>query len=106
MSQPTLTKAELADLLTDAEDLRFYKKEAKEFIDLVFETMRGILETGTELKVSCFGNFSLRNKKERPGRNPKTGEDIPIEPRRVVTFKAGKKLKDRIKQLPPQEQVG
>lgn len=99
MTQPTLTKAELADLLTESEDIYLYKKEAKEFIELVFETMRHVLESGIELKISGFGNFLLRHKKQRPGRNPKTGEDVAIAPRRVVTFKAGKKLKDRLKQL-------
>ena len=98
-SVPTFTKAELAESLADLNDLHLHKKEAKRFVDSVFETIRNILEKGEELKISCFGNFSLRDKNPRPGRNPKTGDEIPISPRRVVTFKSGKKLKDRVKQL-------
>lgn len=101
----TFTKAELADSLAEVGELHLHKKEAKEFVDSVFETIRNILEKGDELKISCFGNFSLRVKKQRPGRNPKTGAEIPISPRRVVTFKPGKKLKDRVKQLVPVEKV-
>lgn len=92
----TVTKAELSDFLVETDDLNLSKKDAKDFVDLVFETIRAALEQGVELKISRFGNFSLRNKKQRPGRNPKTGEEIPIKQRRVVTFRPGKKLKDRV----------
>lgn len=92
----TVTKAELADLLVETDELNFSKKDAKDFVDLVFETIRVKLEEGVELKISRFGNFLLRIKKQRPGRNPKTGREVPITRRRVVTFRPGKKLKDRV----------
>lgn len=107
----TVTKAELSEALVDESDLNFSKHDAKHFVDLVFETMRSALEQGTELKISRFGNFALRRKKKRPGRNPKTKEEVDIMPRRVVTFRAGKKLKDRIAKsktllaaIPPDEE--
>ena len=71
------------------------KREAKEFVDLFFEEVRVRLESGQEVKLSGFGNFELRNKNRRPGRNPKTGEEIPISARRVVTFRPGHKLRLR-----------
>jgi len=89
-----LTKADLAERLF--EDLGLNKSEAKEMVELFFEEMRLSLETNEPVKLSGFGNFELRNKGERPGRNPKTGEEIPITARRVVTFKAGQKLKQRV----------
>lgn len=92
-----LTKAEMAEHLFDKLD--FSKKEAKEMVELFFEELRGCLEQGEQIKLSGFGNFDLRDKAERPGRNPKTGEDIPILARRVVTFKAGQKLKARVELL-------
>lgn len=92
-----LTKAEMAEHLF--EKLDFSKKEAKEMVELFFEELRGSLEQGEQIKLSGFGNFDLRDKAERPGRNPKTGEDIPISARRVVTFKAGQKLKARVELL-------
>ncbi|NRA53366.1 MAG: integration host factor subunit alpha [Gammaproteobacteria bacterium] len=92
-----LTKAEMAEHLF--EKLDFSKKEAKEMVELFFEELRGCLEQGEQIKLSGFGNFDLRDKAERPGRNPKTGEDIPIVARRVVTFKAGQKLKARVELL-------
>ena len=90
----TLTKAELADLLFERVGLN--KREAKEFVDLFFEEIRGRLESGREVKLSGFGNFELRSKNQRPGRNPKTGEEIPISARRVVTFRPGQKLRLRV----------
>lgn len=90
----TLTKAELADALF--EELGLNKREAKEFVDLFFEEMRTRLESGEEVKLSGFGNFELRTKNQRPGRNPKTGEEIPILARRVVTFRPGQKLRMRV----------
>ena len=87
----TLTKAELADLLFEKVGLN--KREAKDMVEAFFEEIRGALERGEAVKLSGFGNFQLRNKPQRPGRNPKTGEEIPISARRVVTFHASQKLK-------------
>ncbi len=89
-----LTKQDLAEKLF--EELGLNKREAKEMVDLFFEEVRTALEANEDVKLSSFGNFDLRNKCERPGRNPKTGDEIPITPRRVVTFKAGQKLKQRV----------
>lgn len=89
-----LTKAELAEALF--EQLGFNKREAKDFVDSFFEELRGTLESGEQVKLSGFGNFELRDKNQRPGRNPKTGEDIPISARRVVTFRPGQKLRARV----------
>ncbi len=89
-----LTKAELAEALF--EDLGLNKREAKEFVDLFFEEIRRRLEAGKEVKLSGFGNFELRSKNQRPGRNPKTGEEIPISARRVATFRPGQKLRLRV----------
>ncbi|HEY0914986.1 MAG TPA: integration host factor subunit alpha [Solimonas sp.] len=89
-----LTTAELADALFD--ELGLNKREAKEFVDLFFEEIRERLEGGEEVKLSGFGNFELRSKNQRPGRNPKTGEEIPISARRVVTFRPGQKLRLRV----------
>ena len=90
----SLTKAELADRLFD--EMGLNKREAKEIVDLFFEELRAALEKNEQVKLSGFGNFDLRNKRERPGRNPKTGEEIPIKARRVVTFRPGQKLKTRV----------
>ncbi len=87
----TLTKAELADLLF--EQLGLNKREAKDMVERFFEEIRIALESGDSVKLSGFGNFQLREKPQRPGRNPKTGEEIPITARRVVTFHASQKLK-------------
>ena len=87
----TLTKAELADLLFEKVGLN--KREAKDMLESFFEEIRVALEAGDVVKLSGFGNFQLRNKPQRPGRNPKTGEEIPITARRVVTFHASHKLK-------------
>ena len=89
-----LTKAELAQALF--EQLGLNKREAKEVVDLFFEQVRNSLESGQEVKLSGFGNFELRDKNQRPGRNPKTGEEIPISARRVVTFRPGQKLRLRV----------
>ncbi|MCC6439143.1 integration host factor subunit alpha [Dokdonella sp.] len=89
-----LTKAEMAERLFI--DVGLNKREAKEFVDAFFETIRDALERGEQIKLSGFGNFDLRLKNERPGRNPKTGEEIPISARRVVTFRPGQKLKVRV----------
>ena len=90
----TLTKADLADRLY--EELGLNKRESKEFVELFFEKMRQSLESGESVKLSGFGNFDLRKKTPRPGRNPKTGEEIPISARRVVTFRPSLKLKERV----------
>jgi len=89
-----LTKADLAEHLFD--ELGLNKREAKDLIESYFEEIHTALGDGEEVKLSGFGNFELREKKERPGRNPKTGEEIPITARRVVTFKPGQKLKARV----------
>ena len=89
-----LTKADLAEQLFD--QLGLNKREAKEVVELFFEEMSRSLEDNVQVKLSGFGNFELKEKKERPGRNPKTGEDVPISARRVVTFHAGQKLKARV----------
>jgi len=89
-----LTKADLAERLF--EELGLNKREAKELVEYFFEEIRAALETNEHVKMSGFGNFDLRNKKQRPGRNPKTGEEIPITARRVVTFRPGQKLKQRV----------
>jgi integration host factor subunit alpha len=90
----SLTKADIADRLFDEVGLN--KREAKEFVDAYFEMIRGALESGDNVKLSGFGNFQLREKNQRPGRNPKTGEEIPISARRVVTFRPGQKLRARV----------
>jgi len=89
-----LTKADMAERLF--EELGLNKREAKEFVEIFFEDIRRALETGRQVKLSGFGNFDLRDKNQRPGRNPKTGEEIPITARRVVTFRPGQKLKARV----------
>ncbi len=89
-----LTKAEMAEHLF--ETLGMNKRAAKEMVEMFFEEIRGALENGEQVKLSGFGNFDLRDKNQRPGRNPKTGEDIPISARRVVTFRPGQKLKTRV----------
>ena len=92
----TLTKAELSDLLFEKVGLN--KREAKDLVDTFFEEIRLALEKGDSVKLSGFGNFQLREKPQRPGRNPKTGEEIPISARRVVTFHASQKLKSLVEQ--------
>ena len=89
-----LTKAEMAEQLF--EDFGLNKREAKEIVEAFFEEIRQSLENNEQVKLSGFGNFDLRDKRSRPGRNPKTGQDIPISARRVVTFKPGQKLKARV----------
>ena len=92
----TLTKADLADLLFEQVGLN--KREAKDMVEAFFEELRIALESGDSVKLSGFGNFELRKKSERPGRNPKTGEEIPISARRVVTFHASQKLKSKVEE--------
>lgn len=89
-----LTKAELTDLLF--ENVGLNKREAKEIVESFYEEMSLALQNGDGVKLSGFGNFQLRTKPQRPGRNPKTGEEIPISARRVVTFHASQKLKSMV----------
>jgi integration host factor subunit alpha len=94
---PTLTKAELAELLFEQVGLN--KREAKDMVETFFDEIRDALERGEAVKLSGFGNFQLRDKPQRPGRNPKTGEEIPITARRVVTFHASQKLKSMVETI-------
>ena len=89
-----LTKVGIAQELFDTVGLN--KREAKDLVEIFFEEIRAALEEGDSVKLSGFGNFELRDKAQRPGRNPKTGEEIPISARRVVTFRPGQKLKTRV----------
>ena len=91
----TLTKAELADILVEKVG-NISKNDAKEIVELFFEEIRATLERGEEIKISGFGNFQLRDKPQRPGRNPKTGKEVPITARRVVIFHASQKLKGMV----------
>jgi integration host factor subunit alpha len=90
----TLTKAEMAELLFERVGLN--KREAKDMVETFFDEIIEALSQGKSVKLSGFGNFQLRDKPQRPGRNPKTGEAIPISARRVVTFHASQKLKEQI----------
>lgn len=87
-----MTKADIVDKVCDKVG-GFSKKEAADLVDLVFDTMKAVLESGEKIKISGFGNFVVREKKPRPGRNPQTGEEITIDARRVLTFKPSNVLK-------------
>ncbi len=89
-----LTKADMAERLFN--QLGLGKRDSKELVENFFEEIRAALQRGEQVKLSGFGNFDLRDKNERPGRNPKTGQEIPITARRVVTFRPGQKLKTRV----------
>lgn len=91
---PTLTKADLSELLF--ERLGLNKRESKDMVEAFFELVQGSLVDGTDVKLSGFGNFQIRRKAPRPGRNPRTGESIPIRARNVVTFHASAKLKGMV----------
>lgn len=91
-----LSKAMIAETLCD--ELKLARPDAKEMVEEFYETLRHALENGQHVKLSGFGNFTLRDKPQRPGRNPKTGEEIPVVARRVVTFKPGLKLKTKIEE--------
>ena len=97
-----LTKSEMAEKLF--EELGLNKREAKELVEQFFEEIRICLENNEQVKLSGFGNFDLRRKNQRPGRNPKTGEEIPITARTVVTFRPGQKLKERVENYAGSEQ--
>jgi integration host factor subunit alpha len=90
----SLTKADMAEGLFN--EMGLNKKEARELVHLFFEELEACLADGEQIRLGGFGNFYLRDKGERPGRNPKTGEEIPISARRVVKFRAGQKLKARV----------
>ena len=94
LETPALTKAHLANLLFDQIGLN--KRESKDMLDSFFDLISDSLVEGEDVKISGFGNFQIRPKAPRPGRNPRTGESIPIEARRVVTFHASHKLKEQI----------
>lgn len=94
LETPALTKAQLAELLF--EQIGLNKRESKDMIDAFFDLIAEQLVNGEDVKISGFGNFQIRIKAPRPGRNPRTGEPIPIEARRVVTFHASHKLKEQI----------
>lgn len=97
-----LTKADLVEKLLAETELG--KRDAKQLVDQFFEEIKTALEEGGTVKLSGFGNFDLRDKKQRPGRNPKTGEEIPITARRVVTFKPGQKLKAKVESFSESQQ--
>ncbi len=90
----SLTKADMAERLFDVVGLN--KREAKDMVESFFEEVRACLAENEQVKLSGFGNFDLRDKSQRPGRNPKTGEEVPISARRVVTFRPGQKLKEKV----------
>jgi len=94
LETPALTKAQLADLLF--EQIGLNKRESKDMIDAFFDLVAQNLVNGNDVKITGFGNFQIRTKAPRPGRNPRTGEAIPIKARRVVTFHASHKLKQQI----------
>ena len=93
----TLTKSDIVEDLNN--EIGLNKREAKELVDILFNDIKSLLSEGHEVKLSGFGNFQLRDKSPRPGRNPRTGEDVEISARRVVTFKSGQKLKESLKAL-------
>lgn len=97
LDTPALTKAQLSVMLFD--QLGLNKREAHEFIDAFFDMLFNELVEGQEVKISGFGNFEVRNKSARPGRNPRTGEDVIIPPRRVITFKASGLLRIQINKI-------
>lgn len=90
----TLTKAEMVEHLMS--QLSLTKQEARKIVDDFFITISEHLANGRTVKLSGFGNFELKDKKARPGRNPKTGETVEISARRVVSFRAGQKFRGRI----------
>ena len=94
LTMSTLTKADMSEHLFN--ELGINKREAKEMVEQFFEELALCLENNIPVKLSGFGNFEIRDKRQRPGRNPKTGEEIPITARRVVTFRPGQKLKQRV----------
>jgi integration host factor subunit alpha len=103
LETPTLTKADLAELLF--ERLGLNKRESKDMVEAFFDLIHATLMSGIDVKMSGFGNFNIRRKAPRPGRNPRTGEAIPIKARNVVTFHASHKLKGVVQgDIPPEEE--
>ena len=90
-----MTKADIIDRVCDNVG-GFSKKEAADLVEAVFDTMKSVLEQGEKIKISGFGNFVVRDKQPRPGRNPQTGREIMIEARRVLTFKPSNLLKQAL----------
>ena len=99
MDTKTMTKADLVEMLFNRMGIN--KRDAKDMVDAFFDEIRTALESGRTVKLSGFGNFQLRDKAQRPGRNPKTGEEIAITARRVVTFHASQKLKEAVAKTHP-----
>lgn len=99
LETPALTKAMLSDMLF--EQIGLNKRESKDLIDAFYDLISARLVDGEDVKISGFGNFHIRTKAPRPGRNPRTGELVQIESRRVVTFHASHKLKDQIQNGKP-----
>ena len=99
METKTMTKADLVEMLFNRMGMN--KRDAKDMVDAFFDEIRAALESGRTVKLSGFGNFQLRDKAQRPGRNPKTGEEIAITARRVVTFHASQKLKEVVAKTHP-----
>ena len=99
METKTMTKADLVEMLFNRMGIN--KRDAKDMVDAFFDEIRTALESGRTVKLSGFGNFQLRDKAQRPGRNPKTGEEIAITARRVVTFHASQKLKEAVAKTHP-----
>ena len=99
METKTMTKADLVEMLFNRMGIN--KRDAKDMVDGFFDEIRTALESGRTVKLSGFGNFQLRDKAQRPGRNPKTGEEIAITARRVVTFHASQKLKEAVAKTHP-----
>lgn len=93
----------MADHLSETTGLN--RRDAKQVVELFFEEISQTLISGQQVKLSGFGNFELRDKRQRPGRNPKTGEEIPISARRVVTFRAGQKFRQRVEEVQAQQQA-
>lgn len=99
LETPALTKAQLADLLFAQIGLN--KREAKDMVDAFFDLISNTVVEGNDVKITGFGNFQVRTKSPRPGRNPRTGEPVAIEARRVVTFHASPKLKEQVQSEAP-----
>jgi len=99
----TLTKADLSKHLDS--EIGLTNREAKEIVELFFNLISDALVNGQQVKLSGFGNFVLKDKKERPGRNPRTGEEVPVSARRVVTFHCGQKLKARVERYTASSQA-
>jgi len=104
MTTLTLTKADIAKRLD--EEIGLTNREAKEIVELFFKYISDALIHGQQVKISGFGNFTLHDKRERPGRNPRTGEAVPVTARRVVTFHCGQKLKARVEKHTGHEMQG